>query len=101
MIDKTWHNTFLQLERVTLELEKTKSYLGLSEFKPLWRIMKSIQLRYVPHLADDVACKLDLVVQRLEIREVVPTSYSEEEAVGVMERFGFTCEIDPDLFEVP
>lgn len=99
MIKAIWAETFEKLEGFTIELEKAKSTVALVEFKPLWRIMKSIQLRHVPDLAEAQMRKLDKLVQRMEIREVEPSSFTEAEAVGLLQRFCTTCSINPDLME--
>lgn len=81
-----------------MELEKVKSHSALQGFKPLWRIMKSIQLKYLPTPPEDVAVRLGRMLDILEIRDVEQSAFSEEEAVKLLTSFGITCSIDPDSF---
>lgn len=98
MLNEKWIETFDKLERFTNELEKAKSYPALQEFKSLWRIMKSVQMKYIVDLPEEYVRKLDAMVSRLDIKEVNPSSFSVQEAVKVLESFGVTCSVDPDLF---
>jgi len=99
MIANLWHETFSQLEEFTKELEKVKSHVALVEIKPIWRILKSIQLKYVPDLNNEVVDRLNKMVQRLDIREVAPSAFSEPEVRTLLTRFKESCGIDPDMFE--
>jgi hypothetical protein len=89
--------TFDQLEKFTAELELVKSQHALQEFKSLWRIMKAIQLKYIPDLPSDYAVKQDAMLARLDIKDVEPTEYTTEQTIQIMEGFYSTCTIDPDL----
>lgn len=99
MVAQVWNDTFDKLESFTHELEKVKSYVALAEIKPLWRIMRSVQLRYLPQLDDDRQRRLEKMIERLEIMEVTPTAYSEEAARTMLGNLGYSCSIDPDSFD--
>lgn len=98
MLNEKWIETFDKLESFTNELEKATSYPALQEFKSLWRIMKSVQLKHTVDLPEAYVQKLDFMVNRLDIREVGPSSFTVQEAVKVLESFCVTCSVDPDLF---
>lgn len=95
MIEKVWYDTFAKLEQFTHELEKTKSHSALSELKPIWRIMKSVQLRYIPVVEAGVSVRLDQAVTRLEIRDVAPSAWTAEGAIRLMRNLNMSCSIDP------
>jgi len=95
MIDQIWKGTFTKLERFTLELEKEKSYVALQDMKPLWRIMKSIQLKYLPTLPEDLTPRLDKMIDRLEIRDVSASAWDEKTAISLMHNLSLSCSIDP------
>jgi len=99
VINDTWQATFDQLEHFTVELEKVKSYVALVQIKPVWRILKSVQLKYLPDLGGDVRARLDRMVERLEIQGVSATSFTEHEVESLLLRFKESCGIDPDQFE--
>lgn len=91
---KVWGITFRHLETFTQDLERVKSFSALQGVKPLWRILKSIQLRYVPTLQADVDLALVRTLSRLDIRDVSPSDFTELEAIDIMMRFGSTCALD-------
>lgn len=95
MIEQVWYDTFTKLEQFTHELEKVKSYVALSELKPLWRIMKSIQLRYIPVVTDEVSKRLAQVIERLEIRDVGASAWEVNPALTFMRNINMSCSIDP------
>ena len=99
MLEKIWYETFQELDSFTQELEKVKSYAALEQVKPIWRILKSVQLKYVPMLKPEVQKRLEQIMQRLSIREVAPSAFTTEEAASLLTRFGMSCSIDPDHFE--
>ncbi|QTH80426.1 hypothetical protein PA10_00228 [Pseudomonas phage pPa_SNUABM_DT01] len=99
MVAQVWNDTFGKLESFTQELERVKSYVALSELKPLWRIMKSIQLRYLPVLDEDLSRRLEKMIEKLEIQDVTPTAYSEDAARTMLGNLGYSCSIDPDSFD--
>ena len=91
MIKQLFQDTFDEMEGFTQDLEKEKSVFALREIKPLWRIVKSIQMKYVKDLDDDRTARLDRVIARLEIKDVVATDFNEREAVGILTGFKDTC----------
>ncbi|MNO21505.1 hypothetical protein D3C76_112790 [compost metagenome] len=99
MITETWHDTFSKLETFTHELEKEKSFVALYELKPLWRIMLSVQLRYIPVLDPALTNRLKQIAERLEIRDVAPSAYPVEVACTLLGNLGYSCSIDPDSFD--
>lgn len=99
MIEEIWYETFQELDSFTQELEKVKSYAALEQVKPIWRILKSVQLKYVPMLKPEVQKRLEQITQRLSIREVAPSAFTTDEAVSLLGRFALSCSIDPDHFE--
>lgn len=94
-----FHQTFEDFLTFTRELEKAKSYPALREIAPMWRVIKSIQLKHVPSLDEEVETKLEHLLERLEIRDVVATSFSEDDATRILVRVGISTTIDPDLFD--
>ncbi|MCY1290576.1 hypothetical protein D9M70_397300 [compost metagenome] len=98
MLNEKWMQTFDQLESFTAELERAKSHQAIQEFKSLWRIMKSIQMKFIPDLSEEYVRKLEHMVVRLDIKDVTPTAYTLEETIEVLYGFYTTCSIDPDLF---
>lgn len=98
MNTNTWMETFEKLDSFTNELEKAKSHSALQEFKPLWRIMKSIQLRYLKDIPEVTAKQLAKRMESLGIRDVAPSSFTEAECEKLLSRFNYTCSIDPDSF---
>lgn len=98
MIKEIWVETFYKLEDFTDRLEKAKSHSAIQEFKPLWRIMKSIQLKHVPDVPDELAVKLERIVNGMDIRDVAASAFSEVEATEILQNFSNTCSIDPDSF---
>lgn len=101
MIKEKWENTFFKLEEFTNQLEKAKSHSAIQEFKPLWRIMKSIQLKFVPDLNEELAVKLERIIKTMDIRDVSASAFSEVEATNLLQNFSNTCSIDPDMFGQP
>lgn len=97
MIEQVWYDTFTKLEQFTHELEKLKSHVALSELKPLWRVMKSIQLRYVEVVTEETAKRLAQVIARLEIRDVAASAWSVESATKFMRNIHTSCSLDPTL----
>lgn len=95
MIEHIWKGTFNRLEQFTHELEKEKSYVALQEMKPLWRIMKSIQLKYLPTLPEDIALRLDKMIDRLELRDIAASAWDEKTATALMNNLSLSCSIDP------
>lgn len=95
MIEQVWYDTFNKLEQFTHELEKVKSYVALSELKPLWRIMKSVQLRYIPIVTEEVGNRLHQVITRLEIRDVGASAWDADAAIKFMRNINMSCSLDP------
>lgn len=95
MIEQVWHSTFKNLVEFTIELEKVKRMSALNDLKPVWRIMKSIQLAYVPQLTQETAKVLDIIIDRLEIVDVTPSAWTEKIAIPILKNLDFTCKIDP------
>lgn len=95
MIEQVWYDTFTKLEQFTHELEKAKSHVALSELKPIWRIMKSIQLRYVPIVKECVDVRLEQNLARLEIRDVSASAWTADGAIRLMRNLNMSCSIDP------
>jgi len=100
MIENNWYETFRLVDTFTQELEKVKSYAALEQVKPVWRILKSIQLKYVPTPKAEIAQRLEQVMARLSIREVSPSAFTKTEAVNLLARFAESCGIDPDQIEM-
>lgn len=100
MIEQIWTATFQQLDKFTQELEKVKSHAALQQVKPIWRILKSVQLKYVPALTPEVQHRLDQIMTRLDIRDVEPSAFAVAEVSSLLERFSTSCTIDPDSFEL-
>ncbi|MNC46222.1 hypothetical protein D3C75_952310 [compost metagenome] len=99
MVAQVWNDTFDKLESFTHELEKVKSYVALNELKPLWRIVKSIQLRYLSDIDETRGSRLEKMIERLEIRDVTPTAYPEQAAEQLLTNLAYSCAIDPDSFD--
>jgi hypothetical protein len=99
MIENTWYAAFRQLDVFTQELEKVKSYAALDQVKPVWRILKSVQLKYVPTPNAEAAKRLEQIMARLSIREVAPSAFTLGEAVTLLTQFTESCGVDPDQFE--
>lgn len=97
MIEQVWYDTFTKLEQFTHELEKVKSHVALSELKPLWRVMKSIQLRYIEVVSDEASKRLEQVIARLEIRDVAASAWSADSAIKFMRNINMSCSLDPTL----
>lgn len=95
MIEQVWYDTFSKLEQFTNELEKVKSYVALSELKPLWRIMKSVQLRYIPDVTEEVNVRLTQLLIRLEIRDVGASAWEADAAIKFMRNINMSCSLDP------
>lgn len=95
MIEQVWYDTFNKLEQFTHELEKVKSQCALSELKPLWRIMKSVQLRYIPIVTEEVSNRLHQVITRLEIRDVAASAWDVDGAIKFMRNINMSCSLDP------
>jgi hypothetical protein len=95
MIEQVWYDTFSKLEQFTNELEKVKSYVALSELKPLWRIMKSVQLRYIPVVTEEVNVRLTQLLIRLEIRDVGASAWGAPAAIKFMHNIHMSCSLDP------
>jgi hypothetical protein len=91
MIKQLFNDTFDEMEGFTQDLEKEKSVTALIEMKSLWRIMKSVQIKYVKDLDEERLIRLDRIVARLEIKDVVATAFSEHEVVGILTGFKDTC----------
>ncbi|MNM23080.1 hypothetical protein D3C81_334700 [compost metagenome] len=95
MIEQVWYDTFSKLEQFTHELEKVKSYTALNELKPLWRIMKSVQLRYIPIVTEEATNRLNQVISRLEIRDVAASAWEAPSAIAFMRNINMSCSLDP------
>lgn len=91
MIKQLFQETFDEMEGFTQDLEKEKSVIALNEIKSLWRIVKSIQMKHVKDLDDERLTRLDRVVVRLGIMDVVATDFSEKEAADILTGFKDTC----------
>lgn len=100
MLEKIWYDTFDKLEKFTHELEKEKSYVAVYELKPLWRVMKSIQLRFIPNLEEKVAQRQNAAIERLDIRDVAPSAFTEAAALSFIKNLGLSCSIDPTKFDI-
>lgn len=99
MIENTWYAAFRQLDVFTQELEKVKSYAALEQMKPVWRILKSVQLKYVPTPNAEASKRLEQIMTRLSIREVQPSAFNVEEVTALLTQFTESCGVDPDQFE--
>lgn len=97
MLNIKWMETFDNLERFTNDLERAKSHRAVNEFKSLWRIMKSIQLKHVTDITEEYSRKLDAMVERLDIKDVTPTTYTLVESIEILFGFYSTCTVDPEL----
>ncbi len=93
-IQSVWTITLRHLETFTQDLERVRSFAALQGVKPLWRILKSIQLRYIPTLDEETEVTLSRALTRLDVRDVAPSDFTELEAIDVMMRFGSTCALD-------
>lgn len=93
-IVKIWGLTFRHLLSFTETLERSHHFAALASVKPLWRILKSIQLRYVPTLADDDQQLLERTLDRLNVVDVAPSTFTEKEASALMVSFGSTCALE-------
>lgn len=91
MIQEVFNRAFDEVEGFTYDLEKEKSSCALVAMKPVWRIIKSIQLRYCPNLDSDRMIRLGRMIDRLEIRDVTPTDFTEKEAAQIMQNFADSC----------
>lgn len=91
MIRKVFEDAFDEIEGFTQDLEKEKSFGALQEMKSVWRIVKSIQLRYCLDVDPDRLSRLDRTIDRLEIQAVAETDYSEKEAELTLRRFKDAC----------
>lgn len=93
-IVKIWALTFQHLISFTATLEKSHHFAALDSIKPLWRILKSIQLRFVPDITDEDALLLERTLERLRVLDVTPSAFTEKEAAALMVSFGTTCAVD-------
>ncbi len=101
-ITEVWVITLGHLETYTQVLERDKSFAALEGIKPLWRIMKSIQLKYLPILDQAYDEPLQRHLTRLGIRDITPSALTEREAMDLMVRFGTMCAVDElDELEEP
>lgn len=96
MVSELWVSTFLKLEEFSSELERLHPYSSTMELKPLWRIIKSIQLRYVPTPDPTIEERLDRMVNRLEIVGVGSSGLDEHEAVDFLRNIMTTCTVNPE-----
>lgn len=98
-IDKLWCDTFKELVEFTTDLEREESTEALSAVTPLWRIMKAVQLRYVPTLDEEVERLLEDTLGRLGVYMVAPTPYGVNEVAVILTNVGVNVAIDHGTVE--
>ncbi|MNP89112.1 hypothetical protein D3C85_15120 [compost metagenome] len=91
MIQTLFDEAFDEIEGFTHDLEKEKSSNAINEMQSIWRIVKSIQLRYRPDLDPDRLSRLDRLIGQMGIGHVAETSFTEKEARTTLNRFKDTC----------
>lgn len=96
MVRELWVSTFLKLEEFSSELEKAQPYSRAMELKPVWRIIKSIQLRHVPDPDPSIKERLDRTVKRMEIVSIASSGLNEAEAIAFLRNIMTTCTVDPE-----